>query len=112
MANGNRAVESLAGKQVRNRGTNNIGPANDNTMLTRSLYSEAFQQGANTHRSGWNKTILAQNHTADIDWCKTINILIGRYGIDYSLLIDMLRQGQLHDEAIYIRVIVEEINGL
>ena len=61
---------------------------------------------------GVDESILAQHHATDIDGCEAIDVLVGRDGVDDLLLVDVLGEGELDDEAVNLLVVVEEMDGL
>ena len=44
---------------------------------------------------------------ADIDGVESVYILVGAYGLDDSLLVDVRGEGKLDDEAVHVGVVVE-----
>ena len=112
VAHGDGAVETLTAQQVGGGRTHNVRAANHHAVLAGGLDAIALQQRADAHRRGGHKALLAQHHAADVDGRETIHILVGRDGVDDLLLVDMLRQGELHDETVDVGVVVEEFNGL
>ena len=108
MAQSDGAVETLTAEQVGHGCSDDIRAAEDDTVLASGLNTIAFEQCADAHGGGGEETLLAEDHAADVDGGKAVDILVGRDGVDNLLLVDMLGQGQLHDEAVDVGVVVEE----
>ena len=81
-------------------------------MLPYGLYAIPTEQGADAHRCSRDKTFLAQNHTSYIYRSKAIDILVWRYCIDYTLLIDVFGQWQLNNKTVNIGIVIQEIDCL
>ena len=56
------------------------------------------------------EAVLANHHTTDIDGRKAIHILVGGDGIDDGHLADVLRQGQLDENAVNRRIRIQGAN--
>ena len=56
------------------------------------------------------ETGKADGGTAHVDGVEAVDVLFGRYGLDYGLLVDVARQGELHYEAVDVGVVVEALN--
>ena len=69
-----------------------------------------LQQGKNTQRSGRDETRQTYSHATYIDGMKTVHILAIINGHDDFLLVNMGRKRQLHDEAIYIFILVQLVH--
>lgn len=80
-------------------------------MTARRLDIIMAEEGADAHRGGREEAVLSKHHTAHIDGCEAVDILVGRDGIDDVLLVDMVGHRQLDDEAVDLVVVVEEVDS-
>ena len=91
---------------------NDVAAAQNHTFLSRCGNFIAFEQCDNAKGCGRNKTGQAQCHATCIHWVNTVNILVVINGIDHLLLVNVLGQRQLNDEAVNIGIIVQSANAV
>ena len=66
-----------------------------------------FQQFQNTGRSGRNKTRKTDRHTSHVDRMESVNIFTVIDRLNNLLLWNMFRKRKLHNETVYIRIVVQ-----
>ena len=96
--------------QLSHRLTNDVRTSEDDTLLAAGLNVITLQKRDDTKRGGRDETRQTNRHTSHVDGMETIDILTIVNRLDDLLLVDMLRQGQLHDEAIDIVVLIQLID--
>ena len=111
VADGHGAVEPFARKEVGDGGADDVAAAEHYAVLARGFDTVAFEQGADAHGGGGDEGLFTQDHAAYVDGCEPVNVLVGRDGVDDVLLVDMLGQGKLDDEAVDFGVGVEKVDG-
>ena len=110
MAHGNRGISILLlHHQLGHRLAHDVASAQDNTLLTAGFYLIMLQQGEDSKRSSRDETRHTQRHSTHIHGMEAIHILAIVYRHGNLLLVDVLRQRQLHDETIHVSILVELI---
>ena len=111
VADGYGAVEPFAREQVGGRGAHYVGAADDHAVFAGGLDVVALEEGADSHGGGGDEALFAEDHASDVDRCEAVHVLVGRDGVNDLLLVDVLGQRELDDEAVDVWVVVEEVDG-
>ena len=108
MAHGDRGIAILLlHHQLCHRLADDVGTPQDDTFLAAGLYVITVQQREDAQRCGRNEAWKANGHTPHIDGMEAVYILAVIDGLNDFLLVDMLRQRQLDDEAVYIGILIQ-----
>lgn len=111
VANRDRGVAiALLHHQRGHRLADDVAASENDTLLARSLDIVTVQKGHDAQRSGRDEARQSDVHATDVDGVETVHVLAVVDSHDDLLLVDMLRQRQLNDEAIDILVFVEAVN--
>ena len=93
--------------QLRHWLTNDVATAKHNALLTRSGDAVTLQKGEDTQRRGRDETRQSDGHTPHVDGMETVYVFAIIHCLDNFLLVDVLRQGQLHDKSVHVFVLVQ-----
>ena len=96
--------------QLSHRLTNDVGTSEDDTLLAAGLDVITLQKRDDAKGRGRDEARQTNRHTTYVDGMEAIDILTIVDRLNNLLLIDMLWQRQLHDEAINIVVLVQLID--
>ena len=97
--------------ELSHRLANDIAATENHTFLTGGLNMIMLQKREDAERGSRDKARQADSHTAYIDGMEAIHIFLIVDSHDDLLLIDMLREGELYDEAIDIRIFIEPVDA-
>ena len=93
-------------QQQQRRGlAHDVRAANDDGVLARNVGARGLDHADAARRSAGQVARLADLHTAHVDGREAVHILLGRDGVDDSLLVDLGGQRQLHQNAVHSGVI-------
>jgi len=97
-------------EQGSQRLADDIAPPADNHMLAFWTVSTSHQHLLNPIRSTGQRTGLAPQELAHINWMKAVHILFRRYKIYHLVGIHPFRQGQLNQHAMKTLITVKAVN--
>ncbi len=94
MGNGNRGVPVQ--KEFGNRLAHDIASADHHGFLARYLHARLVKQGDDALRGAWEDAGLVEPKARYVLGMEAVHILFGGDGSDNLLLVDVLRERQLH----------------
>ena len=89
---------------------NDVGASENDALLSASRDVIALQKGHDAEWGSRDEAGQSDCHAAHIDGVEAVNILAVVDGLDNLLLVNMLRQWQLNNEAVDVGVVVELID--
>ena len=105
MGDGNRGIPVQ--KEFGNRLAHDIASADHHGFLARNLHARLVEQSDDALRGAGEDAGLVEPEARHILRMETVHILFGGDGSDNLLLVNVLRERQLHQDAVHLRVIVE-----
>ncbi len=102
----------FARHQNTHRRTDDITATDDHAVQTRSLDFIPLQHLYNAVRRGGQVRRQAQRHTPYVDGVKAVHVFFRVDGEGHFEFVDVLGQGQLHDEAVHVGVVVQVFDDL
>ena len=67
----------------------------------------AQQHLLDARRGAWDEDGVAGHQSTKVEGMEAVHVLVGVYGVQHSLLIDVLRQRELHQDAMELWVGVQ-----
>ena len=110
MAERDRGVSLLAGEKNGDGLADDVGPSDNDGVLTLYVHAGKFDKFNYAVRSAGQKALFADKHLTDVDRRKTVDVLFGRDRVDYGLVADVLRNGKLNENTVYRGIGVELLN--
>ncbi|EJX01956.1 hypothetical protein EVA_09938 [gut metagenome] len=111
VANGHRRITMLLlHHQLRHRFAHNIGTAQHHTLLSAHGDVVTLEQFENAQGRCRDIAWETDGQTTYIDGMETIHILAVVDRLDDALLVDMLRQRQLHNKAVHFVVVIQAVD--
>ena len=113
MADGHRGVAMFLLEHELGHGlAHDVAAAQYHALLARSGDIVALQQGDDAQRSCRDETGQTQRHATGIHRVYAVNVLSVVDSVDDMLLIDVLGQRQLHDEAIHVIILIQFLDAI
>mmetsp|Transcript_33026 Transcript_33026/g.84170 ORF Transcript_33026/g.84170 Transcript_33026/m.84170 type:complete len:312 (+) Transcript_33026:187-1122(+) len=113
VAHGHGSIHGL--QQVRYRHADDVRTADDDAILAADLDLGALQQlDAPRRRAGQRQGRLPalQAHVADVVRRESVGVLLNEDRLEHRCLVDVLRQRQLHEDPVHLRVRVQVAHTL
>ena len=112
MAQGHRRVRLLARQQHGNRLAHDVAAADHDGVLALDVHPRELDQLDDAVGRARQEAALPDEHLADVDGREAVDVLLRRDRVDDRLVADVLRHGQLHEDAVDRRIGVEVLHEL
>ena len=110
VTDGHRAV--FPQQQQRHGLTDDVAAAHHNAVFSRNIDFIFPQQGHHSCRRTGQKPLLTGDDLTYVERMKCVYIFIWPNGVQHLFLGNMLRQGQLHQNAVHPVIFIEHIDQL
>ena len=107
VAEGYGRIRLLAGKKRGDGLADDVASSDHDGVLAANVHSRELYQLDYAVGRAREETFFADHHLADVDWRKAVNVLLWRNRVDDRLVAYVLRNGQLHEDAVYLGVAIE-----
>ena len=98
--------------QLGHRLSHNVRATQNHAFLSACLNAITAQERQNSQRCGRDETRQSDGHTAHVNRVEAVYVLAIVNGFNDALLVDMLGQRQLYDEAVHVGIVVQDMHTL